>query len=217
MSALKLYYHPLSSYCWKALIALYENNTPFQAVEIDLGNPESAAQLEKVWPLKRFPVLEDPARHAVVPEATMIIEYLTLHHPGEFLAVPGDGDVAIEIRLMDRIFDNYVMTPMQAVIADIIRPEGANKDPWGVAKSRALLASSYRVLEARLAGRNWAAGDSFTLADCAAFPALYYANRVVSFGTDHPILSAYLHRLETRPSIARVLKEAGPYLHMFPG
>jgi glutathione S-transferase len=215
MSVLKLYYHPLASYCWKALIALYENNTPFLPVEIDLFDPASAAQLERVWPMKRFPVLEDANRNAIVPESSMVIEYLTLHYPGEFLAIPGDGDGAIEIRTMDRIFDGYVMTPMQAIVADRIRPADA-KDPFGVAAARELLATSYAMLETRLAGRNWAAGDSFTLADCSAAPSLYYANKVQPFGTDHPILTAYLHRLEVRPSFARVLKEAEPYLKMFP-
>lgn len=212
MSALKLYYHPLSSYCWKALIAFYENNTPFVPAITD--DAESWGRLAAIWPAKRFPVLEDAGR--IVPESSVIIEYLALHHPGEFLPIPADGDAALEIRLMDRLFDNYVMTPVQAIVAERIRPEGANKDPHGVAKSRDMLATSYSLLETRLAGRSWAAGDAFTLADCAAAPSLYYANKVAPFGDSYPILAAYLNRLQVRPSIARVLKEAEPYLHMFP-
>lgn len=215
MNELKLHYHPISSYCWKAIIAFYENNTPFTPILVE--DAAGWEQVASLWPAKKFPLLEDPARGAVVPEASIIIEYLSLHYPGEFLSMPADGDTALEVRLMDRIFDNYVMTPMASIIADIIRPEGANKDPYGVAQHRERLATSYDLLEKRLAGRNWAAGDSFTLADCAAFPALYYANRLVPIGDDRPILSAYLNRLQVRPSIARVFAEAEPYLHMFPG
>lgn len=212
MSTLKLYYHPLSSYCWKALIALYENDTPFEPVMTD--DAERWARLAAIWPAKRFPVLVDGEQ--VVPETSIIIEYLVLHHPGAFLAIPSGTDAALEVRLMDRLFDNYVMTPIQNIVADRIRPEGVNKDPHGVSRNGEMLATSYALLEARLAGRNWAAGDTFTLADCAAFPALFYANKVAPFGDEYPVLSAYLNRLKARPSIARVLKEAEPYLHMFP-
>lgn len=212
MTALKLHYHPLSSYCWKALIAFYENDTPVELVMTD--DAESWGRLAAIWPAKRIPVLVDGDR--IVPEVSIIIEYLALRHPGEFLSIPADSDSALEIRLMDRLFDNYVMTPMQNIVADRIRPEGANKDPHGVATARTTLATSYALLETRLAGRNWAAGDAFTLADCAAAPSLYYANKVAPFGDGHPVLSAYLNRLQVRPSFARVLKEAEPYLHMFP-
>jgi glutathione S-transferase len=215
MSELKLHYHPISSYCWKAIIAFYENNTPFTPILV-----EDAAgwdQVASLWPIRKFPLLEDGERGAIVPEASIIIEYLAFHYPGEFLSFPAGDDAALEVRLMDRIFDNYVMTPTQAIVADIIRPADANKDPFGVAQARDRLATSYDLLEKRLAGRSWAAGDSFTLADCAAFPALYYANRLVPIGDKRPILSAYLHRLQVRPSIARVFAEAGPFLHMFPG
>ena len=212
MSALKLHYHPLSSYCWKALIALYENNTPFTPMMTD--DAESWDRLAAIWPVRKFPVLEDSGR--IVPETSVIIEYLALHHPGEFLPLPTDEDAALEVRLMDRLFDNYVMTPMQTIVADRIRPADANRDPYGVTKARERLAVSYGLLETRLAGRSWAAGDAFTLADCAAFPSLFYANKVVPLADDHPVLSAYLNRLHVRPSVARVFKEAEPYLSMFP-
>jgi glutathione S-transferase len=215
MSELKLHYHPLSSYCWKAIIAFYENNTPFTPILVE--DAEGWGKVAALWPIKKFPLLEDVDRDVVVPEASIIIEYLGLHYPGEFLSVPVDGDTALEVRLMDRIFDNYVMNPMASIVADIIRPEEANKDPFGVTQSRERLATSYDLLEKRLSGRNWAAGDTFSLADCGAFPALYYANRLVPIGDDRPILSAYLSRLQSRPSIARIFAEAEPFLHMFPG
>ncbi|MGE0776151.1 MAG: glutathione S-transferase family protein [Sphingomonadaceae bacterium] len=215
MSELKLHYHPLSSYCWKAIIAFYENNTPFTPILVE--DAAGWAKVAALWPIKKFPLLEDVDRDVVVPEASIIIEYLALHYPGEFLSIPADDDAALEVRLMDRIFDNYVMTPMGSIVADIIRPDSANKDPYGVAQARERLATSYDLLEKRLAGRSWAAGDTFSLADCAAFPALYYANRLVPIGDDRPILTAYLNRLQTRPSIARVFAEAEPFLHMFPG
>lgn len=212
MSTLKLYYHPLSSYCWKVLIALYENDTAFDPVMTD--DAESWGRLAAVWPAKRFPVLDDSGR--IVPETSIIIEYLAVHHPGEFLPIPAETEAALEVRLMDRLFDNYVMTPIQTIVADRIRPEGANRDPFGVARARELLATSYGLLESRLAGRNWAAGDAFTLADCAAMPSLFYANKVAPFAEDYPILTAYLSRLQLRSSVTRVLREAEPYLHMFP-
>lgn len=215
MSELKLHYHPLSSYCWKAIIAFYENNTPFTPILVE--DAAGWAKVAALWPIKKFPLLEDVDRDVVVPEASIIIEYLALHYPGEFLSIPADDDAALEVRLMDRIFDNYVMTPMGSIVADIIRPDSANKDPYGVAQARERLATSYDLLEKRLAGRSWAAGDTFSLADCAAFPGLYYANRLVPIGDDRPILTAYLNRLQTRPSIARVFAEAEPFLHMFPG
>ena len=214
MSHLKLYYHPLSSYCWKALIAFYENNTPFEPVLTH--DAESWDHLAALWPIRKFPLLQDDSRDTIVAESSIVIEYLSLHYPGEFLPIPADADAALEVRFLDRLFDHYVMDPMASIVGDRIRPEDANKDPFGVAKWRAQLATSYDVLEKRLAGRSWAAGDSFTLADCTAFPSLYYANRAVPLGDNHPILTAYLNRLHTRPSIARVFKEAEPYLHMFP-
>lgn len=215
MGRLRLFYHPLSSYCWKVLIALYENGTSFTPQIIDLGNEASAAELRSLWPLQRFPVIEDGNRETIIPEASIIIEYLALHYPGTFLPIPANADAAVETRLMDRIFDNYVMTPMQAVVFDRIVPKEA-RNPHGVAQAQALLATSYGLLETRLGGRNWAAGDLFTLADCAAAPSLYYADKVLPFRNEYPVLAQYLARLEARPSFARVLSEAAPYFHLFP-
>lgn len=210
---LHLYYHPLSSYCWKVLIALYENDMPFDGRILEA--PEAVGEWQALWPLGRFPLLRDKARGATVAEASIIIEYLGQHYHRAFAPIPSDPDSALEARLMDRLFDNYVMTPMQAIVADRLRPEGTG-DPHGVGQAVALLGKVYALLEARLTGRSWAAGDAFTLADCAAFPALFYADRIVPFRATHPLLAAYLARLEARPSVARVLAEKEPWWPSFP-
>ncbi|WP_298399632.1 glutathione S-transferase family protein [Sphingobium sp.] len=208
-----LYYHPLSSYCWKVLIALYENGIPFERRMLE--EPETAAEWAQLWPIARFPLLHDRARNATVGEASIIIEYLALHEPGTFRPIPADPDAALEVRLIDRLFDNYVMTPMQTMVADRLRPHDA-RDPHGVSAARDMLARAYALLDARLAGRRWAAGDSLTLADCAAAPALFYADKIMPLRADYRVLGAYLDRIEARPSFARVLTEKAPWWHMFP-
>ncbi len=210
---LTLHAHPLASYCWKALIALYENDTPFEFALVDFGDPASVDAFRALWPLARMPVLVDGDR--VVVESSIVIEHLAIHHPGPVRLVPEDRAAALDVRKLDRIFDAYVMTPMQNIVADRIRPAEV-RDPYGVEQGCALLDSSYAWLERELAGRAWAAGDDFTLADCAAAPSLYYADKVRPFRADRPVLAAYLARLEARPSFARVLREAEPYAHMFP-
>lgn len=213
--SLDLYAHPLSSYCWKVLIALYENDTPFTFRQLDPEHPENGAEFAALWPVARMPILVDHGRAIV--ESSVIIEYLGLHHRGPVGLVPhhADPDVALKVREMDRVFDFYVMTPMQNVVFDRIRPADS-RDPFGVAASRALLDTAYDWLESELLDRTWAAGEDFSMADCAAAPSLHYADRVQPFRESHPALAAYLDRLEARPSFARVLKEAGPYAHMFP-
>ena len=213
--SLTLYYHPLASFCWKALIALYENDTPFTPVIVDLGNEGSRADFFAVWPIGKFPVLRDDARGETVPESTIIIEYLARRYPGESELVPRDPEVALEARLKDRVYDFYVHEPMQKIVTDRLRPTGKG-DPHGVALAKAQLKASYAVLNAEMATREWAAGDRFTLADCAAAPALHYANEVVPFGEDFRNLSNYVGRLKARSSFARVLDEARPYFRMFP-
>jgi glutathione S-transferase len=213
--SLTLYYHPLASYCWKALIALYENDTAFEPVIVDLMDPASAAAFKKVWPIGKFPVLHDKARGVTVPEATIVIEYLARHHPGRMQLVPSDPDLAWRTRLGDRFYDHYVNDPMGKVVTDRIRPAGRN-DPHGVEEARALLRTSLGMVEAEMAGRTWAVGEAFTMADCAAAPALFYADKVMPFSATHPHAAAYLGRLKQRPSFARVLAEAGPYFEMFP-
>jgi glutathione S-transferase len=213
--SLKLYYHPLSSFCWKVLIALYENDTPFTPVMVDLGSEAERAALHKLWPIGKFPVLSDEARNRVIPESSIIIEYLDNHYPGRIRFIPADTDLARSTRLRDRFYDLYVHLPMQKIVGDRLRPAGSN-DPFGVDEARARIASCYGMIDKEIAARTWAMGDAFTLADCAAAPALFYGNMVLPFGDGHKNLTAYFERLKARPSFARVLGEAEPYFAMFP-
>jgi len=213
--SLTLHFHPLASYCWKPLIALYENGTPFVPNLVDLGNEAERAALLKLWPIGKFPVLRDEARDRTVPESSVIIEYLDRHYPGTTQFIPADPDLALQTRLRDRFYDLYLHLPMQKVIADRMRPEG-KKDPHGVEEARAQLRTSYRMIEAQMAGNVWAMGDAFGLADCAAFAPLFYGNMVEPFGDANKNVTAYFERLKTRPSVVRVLAEAEPYFNMVP-
>jgi len=213
--SLHLYFHPLASFCHKALIALYENDTPFEAVFVDLGKQAERAALLKLWPIGKFPVLRDDARDQTVPESTIIIEYLDRHYPGTTRFIPSDADRARQTRLRDRFYDLYVHEPMQKIVGDRLRPEGS-KDPHGVEEARARLRTSYGMIDSEMAKRTWAAGEAFGLADCAAAPALFYANEVMPFGESHRNVAAYFGRLKARPSYARVLREAEPFFAMFP-
>jgi glutathione S-transferase len=213
--SLKLYYHPLSSFCWKALIALYENDTPFTPVTVDLGNPVEREMLLKLWPIGKFPVLQDEASGRVIPETSIIIEYLDDHYPGRIRFIPEDADLARQTRLRDRFYDLYVHLPMQKVVGDRLRPAGS-KDPYGVDEAKARISSCYGMIDKEVATRTWAMGEAFTLADCAAAPALFYGNKVLPFADTHKNLAAYFQRLLARPSFARVVKEAAPYFAMFP-
>ena len=212
---LRFHGHPLSSFCWKALIALYENDTPFEFVNLDLGDPEAAAAFARLWPIAKMPVLEDLDRKLTLPETSIIIEHLDRIGPGPVRFIPADPDSAREARLWDRLYDQYVMAPVQAIVFNRIRP-AESRDPFGVAQARQLLGTAYGVAEAAMKDRTWAAGSDFSLADCAAAPALHYAEKVHPFTPTHPALAAYLGRLTARPSFARVLTEAQPYAHMFP-
>lgn len=212
--ALKLYYHPFASFCQKTLIALYENETPFEPKLIDLGDPASRAELEAVWPFAKFPVLRDEARNATVPESSVIIAYQQGHYPGPVRLIPDNPDVATRVQVLDRVFDNYIAQSVTKTVIDTFRPEGRN-DPDGVAQAKALIATAYDFLESELTEGGWAAGDDFTLADCAAAPTLFYANTIVPLG-EHAKLAAYYQRLLARPSFARVVDEARPYRHLFP-
>jgi glutathione S-transferase len=214
--ALSLYFHPLASYCWKVLIALYENETPFTPLTVDLSSPEQRAAFYQLAPLGKFPVLADDAIGRVVPESTIIIEYLAARYPGRTTLIPRDLDLALEARAMDRFFDQQIHEPMQKHVGDKLRL-AAERDPYGVAQAHTQLENAYAVLEGSLATRTWAAGSDFGLADCAAAPALYYANLVHPLTDAHPTVKAYLARLQQRPSFARVLTEAQPYFSMFPG
>lgn len=210
---LKLHAHPLSSYCWKALIAFYEKATPFEFELLDLGDPEAFAEFAALWPIAKMPVLVDGQR--VIVETSIIIEYLDLYQPASLLLVPEDREAAIEVRMLDRIFDNYVMTPMQKIVFNRFCPAEA-RNAHDVMAARRTIDTAFGWLEERLKGRIWAAGESFSLADCAAAPSLHYADKVQPMAGRFPGLADYLARLEARPSFARVLKEAEPYAHMFP-
>ncbi len=211
--ALKFYFHPLSSFCHKALIALYECGAPFEPVLVNLGEKESRAAFLKIWPAGKFPVLRDEA--AVIPESSIIIEYLAQHYPGRARLVYADPDLARQTRLRDRFFDFFVHLPMQKIVGDRLRPEG-QRDPCGVEEARKQIRMAYGMLEKDMARRQWAMGEEFTLADCSAAPALFYANMAEPFGSAHGRVAAYLERLKKRPSYARVLKEAEPYFAMIP-
>jgi glutathione S-transferase len=214
--SLELYLHPLASYCWKVLIALYENDTPFQPHIVDLADDTSRVSFEQLWTIGKFPVLRDEARKRTIPESTIIIEYLGQHYPGPVKLVPEDASLALETRLLDRFYDLYVHEPMQKIVLDKIRPAGTN-DRYGVEQARARLDTVYEMIDRDMETKTWAMGDLFTLADCAAAPALYYADRVAPFRSTHVNAAAYLRRLEERPSFARVFHEAQPYLALFPG
>lgn len=213
--SLTLYFHPLSSFCQKVLIALYENGTAFTPRIVDLGDPAQAAELKAMWPIGKFPLLHDSARDRVIPESSVIIEYLDQHYRGATPFIPAEPHLALEVRSRDRFHDLYVNEPMQKVVDDRLRPDG-QKDPLGVKRARARLETAYEIIEAEMAARSWAAGEAFTLADCAAAPALFYADKVMPFGERRTNLAAYFDRLRQRPSYARVLKEAEPYLGLFP-
>lgn len=210
---MKLYAHPFSSYCQKVLIAFYENGTPFEYRLLAVGDAQIAAEHAALWPIKKMPVLVDGDR--TLPEATIIIEYLGLHHPGPVRLIPADPRAALEVRFMDRFFDNYVMTPMQKIVFDRLRPEDS-RDPAGVADAHTMLDTAYGWLEKTMNGRAWAAGGDFSLADCAAAPSLFYADWVHPIGEAHANVRAYRQRLLARPSFARAVDEARPYRHYFP-
>lgn len=213
--SLTLHYHPLASFCWKALIALYENHTPFERHLVDFGDAASRAAFEKLWPLAKMPVLRDDTRGETIPEATIIVDYLAQHYPGRTELIPSDPDRARQVRLADRIYDSYVHEPMQKIVTDTLRPPGKN-DLHGVEVAKAQIVAAYDTVESAIAAKRWPMEGDFTLADCSACPALFYAETVVPFAEHHKELSAYLGRLVERPSFARVLKEAGPYFKFFP-
>jgi glutathione S-transferase len=211
--ALTLYYHPLSSYCWKVLIALYENGTPFQARTVNLGNPAERAAYAALWPTAKIPLLVDGER--VVPETSIQIEYLDHHHPSPLRLLPEDADARLEVRLWDRVFDLHVMTPMQRFIAQQLRPE-AERDAATLSGTVDDLGLAYDLIESRLGGRTWAAGEAFSMADCAAAPALFYAAIVRPFSPEHTRLAAYFERLLARPSVWRCIVEARPVFQYYP-
>lgn len=211
--ALQLYYHPFSSYCQKALIAFYENDIAFEPQMLEGPDSPASKRLAELWPMKRFPVLVDGDQTII--EASCIVEYLGLHRPGPVRLIPADPATALEVRMWDRFFDNYISTPQQKVVFDALRPEGL-RDAHGVQEAKQMLETAYAWLDRRMAGRGWVVGESFSLADCAAAPFLFYADWT------HPIADGFIHvrayrqRLLQRPSFARAVDEARPFRPYFP-
>lgn len=210
---IEFYGHPFSSYCQKALIALYESDIPFQWRVITPDNEAISKRFESLWPIRRFPVLVDDER--TVMESSIIIEYLDLHHPGRLRMIPTDAGEALEVRSMDRFFDNYIHAPVQKIVFDALRPP-EHKDPYGASEARRMLDTAYEWIDQTIATRAWAAGDDFSLADCAAAPALFYADWTHPIPETHLHLRAYRQRLLSRPSFARAVDEARPYRAYFP-
>ena len=211
--SLQLFFHPFSSYSQKALIALYENGTPFTARVLSPEDPTTGAEFAARWPIKRFPILVDGER--TILEASAVIEYLDAAHPGPARLIPQAALAAVDVRMMDRVFDNYVSTPQQKLVHDALRAPGA-RDAQGVAEARTMLETAYAWLDERMAGRAWASGDAFSLADCAAAPALFYADWSHKIAERFANLLAYRARLLARPSFARAVDAARPFRPCFP-
>jgi glutathione S-transferase len=212
--ALALHYHPLSSYCHKVLVAVDELGLAVDAQVVNLGDPAARDAFLRLWPTGRIPLLVDDG--VAVPESSIMIEHLQRRHAPHAALVPHDAQQALEVRLWDRLLDQYVMNPMQAIIAQRLRPE-AERDAGATPAAHAVLAMAYRMVDERMAGRNWLAGDAFTLADCAAAPALFYAVTLAPLPADHPHLAAYFERLVARPSVRRVIEQARPWFQYYPG
>lgn len=208
-----LHYHPLSSYCWKVLIALYEKEIPFEARMVNLGDADARAAYKALWPTAKIPLLEDAG--AVVPETSIMIEHIDRRHPGGVSLLPAEPDAQLTARLWDRLYDAYVMTPMQRYIAQLLRPE-SERDARTLEETNAEMAAAYDLIEERMGDHQFAARDTFTIADCAAAPALFYAATIVRFPDGHIKLATYFERLMARPSVARVISEAQPFFQYYP-
>jgi glutathione S-transferase len=210
---LVLYGHPFSSYTQKVLIALYENGTPFEFRCLGPEYPRHVAEWQRRWPVGKFPLLLDGEREVV--ETSIIVEHLGLAHPGPVQLIPADPGEALDVRFMDRVFDLHVMDAAQHAVDGALTGDPAKRRD-GQAMAERKLERSYGWLEGRLAGRTWAAGEAFTLADCAAAPALFYADWTYRIPEACPTLRAYRTRLLARPSVARAVEEARPFRHLFP-
>ncbi|HKR44439.1 MAG TPA: glutathione S-transferase family protein [Paraburkholderia sp.] len=211
--SLALYGHPFSSYTQKVLVALYENDTPFEFRGIGPDSPEHTAQWLQRWPLRKFPVLVDGERN--VAETSIIIEYLQLAHPGPVRLLPADPMAALDVRFLDRFFDLHVMTPVQRAVDGALTGDPARRDE-GRAFAEEKLELAYAWLEGHLAGKTWAAGEDYSMADCAASSSLFYADWTHRIAPAYPMLRAYRERLLARPSFARAVNEARPYRPLFP-
>ncbi len=212
---LTLYSHPLASFCHKVLIALHEAGTGFDPLLVDLSDPGEHARFLDLWPVGKMPVLRDDDRNETIPEASIIIEYLDQNYPGNRPMLPADPANCLQARLWDRFFDLYVQEPMQKIVFDSFRPEG-EKDKTGVVAAEQRLMQAYEMVENHMKDRTWAAGDDFSIAECSAAPALFFAGIIVPFKFDQAALRGYFERLVDRPSFRRVLVEAQPYFGNFP-
>jgi glutathione S-transferase len=211
--SLVLYGHLFSSYTQKVLIALYENGTPFEFRSIGPDTPQHSAEWLARWPLRKFPLLVDNKRN--IAETSIIIEYLQLKHPGPVRLLPADSMAALDVRFLDRFFDLFVMTPVQHAVDGALTGDPVKRQE-GTALAEEKLERAYAWLEGNLAGRTWAAGAEFTLADCAAAPSLFYADWTHRISDSYPVLQAYRTRLLGRPSFARAVEDARPFRSYFP-
>jgi glutathione S-transferase len=209
--SLTLYYHPLASYCHKVLIALYENGTDFEKRIIDLGNESQRAELGALWSLCKFPVIRDRVRGRDLPESSVIIEYLDRYFPGSRPLIPSEWNAALEVRLWDRLFDSYVHEPMSQIVFNRI-----TGDRCDVSRQRATLGSAYDLINRRLSNKTWVCGENFSMADCAAAPALFYASTIEPFPGASKYLRDYFEKLMAQPSVQRVIDEAKPYFSLYP-
>ncbi len=209
---LTLYGHPISSFTWKVLTALYENGTRFEPITVD---ENTYAEFIGKWPMGKFPILLDSDRGRMITETSVIVEYLDAYYPGRTRFIPHDLDAALEVRRWDRVFD-HLNTTMSKVATDSIRPDG-HRDPYGVEDAKRIMRAIYGVVEAQLGERDFIVGDAFTLADCSAAPALWYSARNAPFDGAFPRAAAYLERLKARPSFARAVKESELLFHLYPG
>ncbi|TGK87708.1 glutathione S-transferase family protein [Leptospira noumeaensis] len=212
---LLLYIHPLASFCHKALIALYENGTEFECRFVDLMSEESSAELLSYWPVGKIPLLRDRKQQKTIPETSIMIEYVNEFYPGKIDLIPNEFSLALETRLWDRFFDLYISVPMQKIVVDRLRPEGQN-DTFGVEQAYESLRIAYDMLEKQLNSSYFITNDRFTMADCSAVPALFYADTILSFRSTHPKLTVYFESLLERPSVKRTIAEAEPYFYLYP-
>ncbi|MBL8271215.1 glutathione S-transferase family protein [Steroidobacter sp.] len=210
---IQIYGHPFAAFYWKTLIALYERDVPFQFLMVDGDHPDHVAAVSRLAPTGQFPVLVDGEQTVI--ESAAIIEYLDLHHGSAPPLVPADPRAAIEARQMDSVFDDYIMSPLSRMVFNVIRPEG-KQDPHLNEEAHATLDKSYAWANRWMEGRVWAANDSFSIADCAAAPALFYAHWGYPIPASLTALREYRNRLLIRPSIARVVDEARPWREIFP-
>jgi glutathione S-transferase len=211
MSGLRLFGHPFSSYCWKVMIAMAENATVYEFASVE--DPANAAEWVRRWPLRKMPVLADG--EATVVETDAIVEHLHRFHPGPVRLLPDDPAEAVQARMLGQVFDDYVMNTATVPVSNALRPED-KRDAYGEERARATLRTAYAWLDGVLAGREWATGGDFSIADCSAAPALFYADWVEPIPPEHTTLRAYRARLIARPSVAAAIDGARPYRHLFP-